>query len=400
MRATLAVGAAILLAAAASAQVPAAAKDTEPVLVAPPRDPYTGGDSKQMAAAGVVAYAPLPWSGDVTTAEIDNVLGPGRVLWLETAHCRVGCGLRATPLPAAAAKRRYYQDALHRLAGKLPHVDERPKTVDPWLHLHLFAQQAEELYEDLHRRIGIDDSEFTGGQPPHGKYLGLPDKFLLLVLQRKSDLARYLGRYCGVQGDRSYRCCMAKPGQVVVAVALEGPENMDTTGLSCWVAYSLVHAFLDGYRGFDHDLPTWLIEGLAHWYERTVPSEFINATVKKEDAVDPLKQHLWPERVHRWAQHDGNWLRWNQLVALTDDEQFGYREHLMAWSRVDYLMAQNEAKVGDFVRELKHLPPPWKETRAQQLQAVQPAMLQRLFGCDAAAFDENWRRWVLKTYGK
>src|SRR5262245_11266204 len=168
---------------------------------APAVDPFTNGDAKLMAAAGVVRYAPLAWSGMVTTGTVDGVLGAGRVLWLETAHFRVGSALEPTALPESMEQRRLLLAALQRLKRKLPRVDEQPRRLDPWLRLHLYAQQAEELYADFQQRMGIDTSEFTGGEAPNGSYLGLPDKFLLLLLQKKSDLGRYLHRFCDFEEE-------------------------------------------------------------------------------------------------------------------------------------------------------------------------------------------------------
>src|SRR5215831_20852588 len=111
-----------LLLAAAGLAPPIAAQ-------APAADPYTDGDPALMAAAGVVRYAPLAWSGPVTTKTVDGVLGAGRVLWLETSHFRIGCALEAMALPEAAEKRHHLQDALRRLKTVLPRVDEHSKRV-------------------------------------------------------------------------------------------------------------------------------------------------------------------------------------------------------------------------------------------------------------------------------
>jgi hypothetical protein len=392
----------LLLGAAAGLAPPIAAQ-------VPAVDPYTNGDPGVMVTAGVVRYAPLLWSGPVTTKTVDGVLGAGRVLWLETAHFRIGSALEAMAVPDTAEKRHRLQDALRRLGKVLPRVDASSKRVDPWLRLHLYAQQAEELYADFQRRMGIDGSEFTGAAAPNGPFLGLPDKFLLLLVQKKSDLARYLQRFCPREGDgrargfeseRTYRCWLPKTGQVIVAAAIEGPENMDDTGLQCFVAFSLVRAFLDGYRGFHHPLPAWFCQGLAQWYARKVPTNFINATVQDADGVDPFKKHLWPERVFLRAQHDSTWRRAEELFALRDDTQFDYQAHIMAWSRVDFLMAQGEDKVGAMLRRLKHLPTPRGDAQFELLQHEQAAALQELFGFDARGFDTRWHQWVLKNYAK
>src|SRR5262245_63873355 len=75
-----------LLAAAAPGQ-----KDVPP----PPRqDPYTAAVDKAMAALGVVSYGPFPWADGLRSEDIDKVLGDNRILWLETAHFRIGSTLK------------------------------------------------------------------------------------------------------------------------------------------------------------------------------------------------------------------------------------------------------------------------------------------------------------------
>src|SRR5262249_2302493 len=131
-----------------------------------------------------------------------------------------------------------------------------------------------------------------------------------------------------------------------------------------------------------------------------VPTNFINASIEDGDAVDPFKQHLWPERVFLRAQHDSTWRRADELFALRDDAHFDYQAHIMAWSRVDFLMAQGEDKVGALLRRPKHVQGPRGAAMFDLLQEEQAAALQQLFGFDAREFDARWRQWVLKTYAK
>ena len=56
-----------------------------------------------------------------------------------------------------------------------------------------------------YRRLVATLGLVAGKEPRQGKYLGLPDKFLLVLFQKKSDLARYVDRFCGMQADKSQR---------------------------------------------------------------------------------------------------------------------------------------------------------------------------------------------------
>ncbi len=58
-------------------------------------------------------------------------------------------------------------------------------------------------------------------------------------------------------------------------------------------------------------------------------------------------------------------------------------------------------KVGLMVDKLKSVPGTgdW-EAQGKQLRRMLPKLLFNVFELDGAAFDEGWRKWVLKTYPK
>ena len=62
-------------------------------------DPYTKQDQDAMQALGVVRYGPFPWADHFSTSDVDKVLGPGRVLWMETEHFRLGLNMTTARLP-------------------------------------------------------------------------------------------------------------------------------------------------------------------------------------------------------------------------------------------------------------------------------------------------------------
>jgi hypothetical protein len=381
---------------------PGTTKNDEDVVKAGTRDPYTDGEPKLMADAGIVAYAPFPWADGQRTTDVDRVLGERRILWLETPHFRIGCNLASAPMPVAQDQRKYLLDELKRLKKKLPRIDDKPKRLDPWLRAHLYAQRAEELYAEFQQLCSVTDADFGNGtEPGKGKYLGLPDKYLLLLFQKKSDLARYLDRFCGVQGERSYRFYHKRSNQMLAAIAAEGLEGADELGLLSHTIYSLVNNLVISYQGYWYELPIWFTEGLSHWYSRRVPTEFVNVVAKDDEALNEEQQHEWPPKVRRRAAFSRGWLTFAQLDGLAQHADCGYQAHIMAWSRVDYLMSVDHAKVGRMLVGLKGLPLATDGMVAPgAVQAQETRLLADLFGLDGAAFDQRWRDFVLKTYPK
>lgn len=364
-------------------------------------DPYTGGDAALLQQAGHTAYGPFLWSKDTRTEDIDRVLGEGRVLWLETAHFRIGCNLRTVPIPEKQAQRKAIHDEVAALRKKLPKIPDKPKRLDPWLRMHLFAARAEKLYAEVEAMLLAGGAKFgTAKQPPDGPYLGLPDKFLLLVFQKKSDLARYFDRFCGVQADRSFSYYLPTSHQFLYGVSLEGLEVEDDPSLHSHVLYGLAGNLVNGLRGYSYRMPPWLAEGVAHVVSRRVETEFVNVTVKDDEAVNEEDQHLWPKKVRARAQYDRTRIPFSQMALWQKNQDMGYHGELQSWSRVDFLLEHDTDKLGALLLRLKSLPISYDGVKPEDWATMQKTAVQEVFGWDAETFDAKWREFVLETYPK
>ncbi|MEO6594674.1 MAG: hypothetical protein ABIP94_07960 [Planctomycetota bacterium] len=394
-----------LLASATPSQKPAAGttKDDDDIVKIGVVDPYTGGAPEVMAAAGIVAYGPFPWADAFSTTDVDRVLGEGRVLWMETAHFRIGLSLKTEGWPEESDQRKALQEELKQLHKLVPKLPERPKKLDPWIRLHLYAQRVEGAYADFLKLIGATDADFParGPSPGEGAYLGLPGKFLVLLFQKKSDMGRYMERFCGRQSDSSMRYYHDKSHQMLACISAEGMEGFNEAGLHGHVLYAVYHNLLHGYQGYRYSLPLWFDEGLAHWYSRKVPSSMMNVEIRDDEAVAEEKQNNWPVKVRRRAQHVGAFFPFETMIAWEKWDEMGYHAHAQSWSRVDYLMQLDAEKVGLMIRRLKSLPDgPGYEVLGAQARTLAQKLLIELFELDAQTFDEKWREWVLKTYPK
>jgi hypothetical protein len=382
---------------------PSKEKDDEDAAKLALKDPYTGADPQLMAAVGIVSYGPFPWADNFRTEDIDRVLGENRVAWVETAHFRIGFNMKSAPLPEGAAPRKALLDEVKALKKKLPKVAEKPKRLDPWLRLHLAVQRCEKAYSEFLQLIGATDADFPakGKLPGEGAYLGQPDKFLVLLFQKRSDMARYMERFCNRKENVSMRFYHDKTFQMLLAIAAEGLEDFDEAGLHGHMVYALWHNLMNAYRGYGFPLPHWFGEGIAHWYGRKVESDFLNIQIRDDEAVAGENQANWPVKVRRRAQHDGAWFPFETMAAWAKWEDLGYHAHSQSWSRLDYLMSVDKAKVGEMLRKLKSVPPDGTfEGQAGKLRVMAQQLLFELFELDAAEFDRRWREWVLKTYPK
>lgn len=362
----------LLVAAIAPAQAEPGAKDDFAKLAK--KDPFTGGEAKDMAAAGVMAYGSMVWAGGFRTDDVDKVLGAGRILWIETAHFRIGCNLAGAAPPEDAEARKLLGAELARMKKRHARFPDRASKIEPWLRLHLYAQRAEEMYADFAALLGHDDAS--------GAFLGQKDKFPLALFQKKSDLARYLDRFVGQKGEAGRVVDFASTGQRGVAMAAEGDDPYDEAQLHAMFRNLLAGALLDA-AGVS---PYWLKCGLAHVEDRKVPSRLLMVAIKEDDHVDQESQHKWHAKMKGRVRHPE---LLTPILELATQHDFGYWQHLQAWSRVDFLVAQDRAKFGELLRRLRS---------GGYAVSAQMDALREVYGLEADDFDARWREWVAKTY--
>jgi len=355
--------------------------------------PITENDPEVMKALGVEAYAPFAWADGLSTSDVDKVLGEGRILWIETAHFRIGSNLVTSPWPKSSNERKQCRAECERLNDRCREFPKRPKKLTPWVRLHLYAQRCEQAYAEFQQLVGVTDAD----EP----FLGSGGKFLLLCFQKKSDMARYMQRFCDLQVDDSMRAVHKKTDQMLMCMSAEGLDGFDAQGLHAHVLHGVWYNLVNGFRGYRYPLPQWLGEGLAHYYARRVESQFVNVPLKDSDSVSRDDMHKWSSKVSRRAQHEGAFFPFEAMAAWDDQFQLGYHEHTQSWSRVDFLMHLDPQKVGEVIHKAKGLRAngDWAGQGRQALEVTKNAVYA-LFEFDGPGFDAAWRDWVLKVYPK
>ena len=378
-------------------------KDDEVKKLSEKGDPYTKEDPKAMAALGVERYGPFPWADHYSTADVDKVLGPGRVLWMETAHFRLGLNMTTARLPEDSKQKKAVYAECKALNKKWRKVPAKPRKLGPWLQLHLYAARCERAYEQFCELVGVTPESFapTSKQDGKGPFLGAPDKHLLLMFQKKSDMVRYMKRYCDEQADDSFRFVHKVTHQPLLCISVEGMEGFDSAGLHSHFVFAMWQNLMNIYRGFYFPLPLWFSTGLAHYYSRQVESEFISARIRDSEAVDRESQNKWYEKVYKRSRHEGATISFDRLKDMSDWDAFGFHAHTQSWSRLEFLMERDAQKVGLMLDKMKRMSAggEW-EADGLRLRKMMPKLLYEAFDLDGAAFDAAWRKWVLKQYPK
>ncbi|HHH28566.1 MAG TPA: hypothetical protein ENK57_09495, partial [Polyangiaceae bacterium] len=275
-------------------------------------DPYTEGAAEAMAALGESSFGPFQWNGATTTDGVEEALGGVPILWVETKHFRIGSTLEGMGWPTERGDKKALRAELAALAKRLKAIPKKPKRIDPWLRLHLFATRLEGLYTDFETTFGLSDDEFPsakGADPYLGKgaYLGLESRFRVILFEKGSSLARYTKLYCEGESENSYRYYDRGLGGFFFGVALDSLEGdyASDRGLTYALYFGVAQCLVNGFRGYDHKTPVWALQGIPRWFARRFEPRFLHYTTRPGEAVRRSeKDARWPQKVRARVEHD------------------------------------------------------------------------------------------------
>ncbi|MBK8099405.1 MAG: hypothetical protein IPK26_20040 [Planctomycetes bacterium] len=374
-------------------------------------DPFTGGDPVLMRAVGIEAYGPFPLADNHSTRDVDIELGQElRIRWAETRHFKIGISQSEREWPLDKDEKKALSAEIDALMAKLPKA-KRPKTITSWLLVHLYAQRLEALYADFCKRTGFVDQappckdgrgldgrgfQERGGIGK-GPYLGMHGKFCLLLLPRRSDLARYLRHWGKREAEEPQAHHFFESNSLIFVTT----QDIRTEGLSteralhCNIVYGMVRNFVGGYHGFAYDIPVWTSEGLGHWYRLRLDKKYNTIAGLAEAQWGLLHDADWAEKA-RARVESGAWATAAEMLTWQQNDCRDLHKHVMMWSRWDFLLSQGDEKVRRYLEVLKGLPT--TGVPAQAVADQQALALKEAFGYDNAAFDAAWIAWVKANY--
>ncbi|MFK7740004.1 MAG: hypothetical protein AB8H80_06735 [Planctomycetota bacterium] len=378
-------------------------------------DPYTKNDPKAMAKAGYVNFGPFPFGNiadqQVTSEGIQKTLEYLQILWVETAHFRIGLQLPQWQIPTEMATRKKLRAELTELKEKIPTIKPRAKRLDPWLRLHLTAHRMEKLYRETSELFGVTDESFpqTGEKvfPGEGKvymgygpHFGMKDKYLVLVVDKQGPYRQYMQGYLGRQSVHPQRWHFTESSNLLFTCALESndfPLKHDTA-LHCALYFNVSQNLLDGFRYYSYDLPVWLREGFGHWNSRRVSGKWPSFDQNEGSIADMRKIAKWKPFAKGMIGNKKKYAPFPEVAAWRDFGNIAFNDHVMVFSRMDYLIAQGPEKWRKFLFQVKgRVDEQWLPNQKDLVGATRKA-LKSAYGLSFLNFDDRWREWVKDTY--
>ncbi len=390
-------------------------------------DPYTENDPEAMKAAGYVRFGPFHFADEHTTDGVEETLGGVPLLWVETEHFKIGSSLDELAVPTERLDKKLLLADLKRLKAKLPSVKSKPKVLDPWLRLHLYAMRLEELYASFLDAFGLEDAtpvrvayeasatkaaetaRAPGVMDPNlpigaGPYLGMQGKLAVLLVQKGSSLSRYTAAFCGEAFETSYRNYFQKSDSFFFGLSFESLEGSYArdAAFHYGVVFGMIQNFADGYQGFTHNGSLWWTLGLARWFARGMDDRFLlytsppGAAIRRSD-----DDREWEPKVRGRVEHDF-FPSTDEMLEWRTYEELKFAEHMILWSRVDFVMSLDDGKPAAFLNAVQ-APVPWDtggKPRADAIREQLVGAFQAGLGMSTAEFDVAWAEYVLKNYSK
>lgn len=377
-------------------------------------DPYTKNDPKEMAKAGYLNYGPFKFGelGDkvIQTTAIEKHLFYAELIWVETAHFRIGSSLKSWAIPNDIKTRRSYREELERLAKKLPRVKPKIRTrvLDPWLRLHLFAQRCEELYTEYQSWLGVTDKDFPKSHEDKahmkvwmgdGPYLGMRDKYLLLLTDTRSTYVDYLKTYTGRQSAFGQRWHYIKQGSLFYGIGFEMLHDKHDRALHNDVIFNVVINLTDGFRHYSYDLPVWIREAIGHWFERKNNPRWNTFDQDEAAPMDPPSKWRWEPYVRKLLMGK-KWSKFSEVIKWRHYGDIDFNDHVMIWARMDFLMRKyGKQKFREFMMTVKgRTDPKTGLPDSNDLVGATRDALRKAYGLNPLTFDIAFAEWVKENY--
>ena len=232
-----------------------------------------------------------------------------------------------------------------------------------------------------------------------GPYLGMKQKYLLLLFEKEGPFERYMQTYLGRASTFGQRWHFKDSGQLLFTVATECEKGRlkDDTALHCNVAFNVSQNLLDGFRHYSYNLPVWMREGLGHWFERRVSERFNSFDQNEGSPADMKKTWKWQPYTRGLLGKD-KFAPFAEAYQWRDFGDITFNDHVAIWSRIDFLLAQPHDKWRTFLFEVKgRVDEQWMPDQDDLVGATRDA-IKKAYNLSVLQFDDKWANWVKENY--
>ncbi len=377
-----------------------------PAAVAQARKPagevckWCENDPKRLAAAGAVSHGPMIL-GKSDSNHLAQTMPGKPFLFLETPHLRIASSLDSESVSARDRPR--VESLLARMREAFPKIPKRVTVLDPALRLHVFGLASESFYQRFQELLRVKDEDFPESRLPEGpfmgdgRYLGEKEKFEIVMHHDRRTHHLYTREATGATVTDALRWHLKDPHRMMVSMPAEDSDLSQDRFLYPHARHNLAHLFFCAYKHFSFDPPPWLDEGLAHAMELEDATD-LNVTYCGEEGAAPERDPSsdWWARTRTLLQRD----KAPSLAELVHRKSFAElkrEDHVIAWSKVRFLIDEHGEKFARFLGDLKGRLDERGYPTGKDLPGAQRTLLREIWGWSLEDFDVAWKEWAAKA---
>lgn len=258
------------------------------------------------------------------------------------------------------------------LKGKMPRLDRHHMAHLIALHMHRVKLEFWELFKTR--------------ASSYGDIMNRKNKHEIYLFARQRDYDRFTDRFTGLRANGGQEFILHADD--AVGFARPPPSRAGINSWNSTIIHMWVHLLLECQIRNGYNMPAWLDAGFAHWWERREHPDTNTYCYSESRDVGIFGGGRWRPRVRRLIV-SGKAESFPDFFIVKDMSSLSNLEHGLAFSVVDHLIQNHKRGLRAFVRRLG----------AQGHVDPHPAF-RASFGRSVSALDEEWQRWVKKTYPK
>ena len=145
-------------------------------------------------------------------------------------------------------------------------------------------------------------------------------------------------------------------------------------------------------------MPVWIKEGFGHWNSRRIDGKWPSFDQNEGSIADMKKLEKWKPFAKSLVGRTKKYAPFPTVAAWRDFGSIEFNDHVMVFSRMDYLMSQGPEKWRKFLMTVKgRVDANWQADQRDLVGATRQG-LKDAYGLTFLNFDERWKAWVKETY--
>ncbi|MBC8329409.1 MAG: hypothetical protein ISR76_04250 [Planctomycetes bacterium] len=351
----------------------------------------------EVLARNKMHHGPFPFARTDSLAIAEE--GVWEPTLLETEHFRILGDFPKWKVEADEIK--VYRAELEALMDRWPEVKSKQGTLDPWYRIHLLGERLETLYSRFLQLTGSKEEDFLDPERNLmrgiGRYLGQHEKYEVMVFEDANPYREFMRNTWGLGYLKPQCWNNVDRSSLWFGVNLETDVIHHDKHLSAVVIHNIGHNMLNGYMHYSYEVPVWLYAGIGHWAEKSFDGRF-DTFCSIEGNLDVGKAtHDWAPQVRKMLMK-GRGASFAQLIRKKSLAEIGYEDHLISWSKFDFLVQHKPEAFGAWLTELKTRKDANGFPDGTNMDEAQRNGFKEHFGWTLAKAEEEWQEWVKATY--